>query len=66
MHSYVTTFGYIQSYANTDVGVFWIKCVKLASFFYFGMIDAVALIVGKCLGLCLVQDFKDYVQIRTL
>ena len=45
MHNYCSTFAYIQTYANTDVSFFWLKCVKLTFFFYFASTDVVALIV---------------------
>ena len=32
MHSYCSTFAYIQTYASTNVSVFLVKCVKLTHF----------------------------------
>ena len=43
MHDYYSTFGYIQSYASTNVSVFLDKMCKTNIFFYFGMTDTVAL-----------------------
>ena len=43
MHDYYSTFGYIQTYASTDVGVFWGKMCKTSLFFYFPLSDAVSL-----------------------
>ena len=35
MHSYYSNFGYIQTYAPTNVGVFLVKMCKTNLFFYF-------------------------------
>ena len=45
MHGYCSTFVYMHNFASTDVGVFWLKCVKLIAFcilYNFALIDAVA------------------------
>ena len=43
MHGYCSTFGYIQTYASTDMSVFFVKMCKINLFFYFAISDAVAL-----------------------
>ena len=32
MHDYCSTFIYKHNFANIDVGVFWLKCIKLTTF----------------------------------
>ena len=35
MHDYCSTFVYMQNFASTNVGVFWVKICKINHFLYF-------------------------------
>ena len=49
MHGYYSIFVYMHNFASIDMGFFfWLKCVKLTTFLYFVLTNAIALMQREC------------------